>query len=917
MSTNRIALQTLVLELLLVMPLTLPADAQQPERMESLGQGISVRVPANWMSPTGELRNARELRVMKDGAVEARLLTVTEPRKDHAEALRRLQQIAAEVKAPVQYLQVSGWPAIQYRFTAPLARTGQQNREMSEKLNKQAKALTQAPQTYQHSVTAIAAGNTVIRTDAELSPSGDIKLLDQAENMAKNISVPQKGDPGQSEKELQEIRKSPIAPKTPSARRSEPAEMNAGVAKGRPVQSKIGASEVQDGVGELEVAVSQDGKNVVIGANSGYSYSHNSGTSFTFGGGTPSPFPHDGDPSLGVGKSGEFYYGFIGYPDGSTGAKGVKGCAVGVSSSNDNGVTFPFLNFAAVCPETGTGLCFTDQPHITADKYNSGTSGDQIYSVWRNFTAAGSPPNCGSIGSGWVTPEITCSADGGQTWTSPVAVGSGDFPRVSVGPDGSVFVAYRSGGSFMVNKYNSCKNGLVQQTGFPVTVTSFSDVVCPVPGLDRCNDGNVLSSPTVAVDEYSATHVFAAVADSTGTGNEDIWQLESIDGGSSWSAPTTVNSTVAARRYMPWICTSGSQAFVSWYDRRSATAANNDLTNYYVGTTGRFSFPKESNLSENADPQCATGWPCGARSANDYNSCSVQPQNGSPGGGCPKYGDYSGGACAQGAAYAAWASATAPPGVTAGPWINVFFATMRPLLIVPICIRDPWICYGEPNPWPPDPWISIIDNIWEGEIQQINVEQSTVTVQVSQVYLPQIASGNIQGTITATFRYASQLEVGQRLVFLANSQAASGAVGTEIVGLIVPGTVPDLPAEIAQARERVRIDKLRNRLERASLVVSGQVVKVEPDRSEDGAEAMAAIVQIAKVFKGKRDDKTVRVVFPKDAEARWVGVPRFAVGDKGVWILRREGLEREYRAPSFDDFLVPSEEVAVEKALHP
>jgi hypothetical protein len=892
-----------------------PLGAAQQERTESVGQGISVRVPENWVAANAQLRNGRELRAMKDGVVEARVLLVSEPRKNHAEALRRLQEIAAEVKAPVQYLLVAGWPAIQYRITAPLARTGQ-NREMSQKINKQDKEWSEAAETYQHSVTAIAAGDTVVRIDAELSPHGDAKLLDQAESMARNILAPQRPEPGEGEKELEQIRQNPITPKSPAPRAREP-EGAAAQPKpsSKPVQTNIGAVEVQDGVGELEIAVSRDGNNVVIGANSGYSYSHDGGTTFTSGGSTPAPFPHDGDPSLGLGNSGNFYYGFIGYPDGSSGAKGVQGCAVGVSSSNDNGVTFPFLSFAAVCPETGAGLCFTDQPHITADKYNAGTGGDQIYSVWRNFTASGNPPNCGSIGGGFVTPEITCSADGGQTWTSPTVIGAGDFPRVSVGPDGSVYAAFRSGGSFLLNKFSSCNSGLVQQTGFPVTVTAFSDVVCPVPGLDRCNDGNVLSSPTVAVDESSSNHVFAAVANNTSPANEDIWQLESFDGGSTWGSPTTVNGAVTGRRYMPWICTTGSQAYVSWYDRRSATAANNDLTNYYVGTTGRFSVPHELNLSQNPDPECASGWPCGARSPNDYNSCSVQPQNGFVGGGCPKYGDYNGSACAQGMAYSGWASATAPPGVTAGPWINVFFGTFRPAVVASICVTHPWVCYGEPNLWPLDPWISIVDNIWEGEIQEIDVEQSTVLIQVTQAYLPQFIAGNLQGTIMASFRYASQLAVGDQFVFLANSQAGTGSVGTEIVGLIVPGTVQDLRTKIARASERVRAERLRHRVERADLVISGEVAKIEPSRFERGAEAVAATVRIAKVLKGDRDRKSVRVVFPKGVEARWVGVPRFAVGDKGVWILKRESPEREYKAPSFEDFLAPSQERSVEAVL--
>ena len=177
-----------------------------------------------------------------------------------------------------------------------------------------------------------------------------------------------------------------------------------------------------------------------------------------------------------------------------------------------------------------------------------------------------------------------------------MAIGSGDHPRVSVGGDGFVYVTYASGADMMLHKYSSCDAGLTPQVGWPITVAQYTNVHCPVPGLDRCgaSDGrNNLSSPKVAIDDLEPTHVYyafatsTAPATSTSLGNEDVMVRRVRRTAAPASPAVRVNTPVSARRFMPWISTYGGTAVVSWYDRRTATLGNNDLARYFVGGAAR------------------------------------------------------------------------------------------------------------------------------------------------------------------------------------------------------------------------------------------------------------------------------------------------------------------------------------------
>jgi uncharacterized repeat protein (TIGR01451 family) len=465
----------------------------------------------------------------------------------------------------------------------------------------------------------------------------------------------------------------------------------------------------------MEVAVSSDGKDIVVCGQNTYRTSNDGGVTFPFSG--TMPLTTDGDCSLAVGRSGNFY-----------GANLVNGSGTGVlfDTSTDSGRTFTNLSRADPCPDASG--CNPDQEHIAADRAIAGTPGDQVYVVWRNFNSSGQDP------------ALVCSQDG-LTWTNPpidVEVG-GFVPRITVGQDGSVYVIYRTisggGGNIRISKFSSCKTGLTLQPGFPRTVTAVTDVTCPVPGLDRCNlGGNILSSHLAAVDDTNPNHVYVSYATNTGsdgtgagTTNENVMVIDSTDGGTTWGAPVRISTATTGRRFMPWICPLGGAARVSWYDRRAAVAvgaATNDLTDYFCGSaspvSGVLKAGMEVKVTDSPDAQCAAGqapkspssWPNFVRGVSDSEKCSVQPQlaghccdNTQPncpgsqtrcdfssgpdcasppctcpsgetcngGSGVPKYGDYDGNACGLGRVYNAWASATAPSGESPPGGITVYF----------------------------------------------------------------------------------------------------------------------------------------------------------------------------------------------------------------------------------------------------
>jgi hypothetical protein len=661
------------------------------------GQEVSLRYPDDWslVQPTANTWAVLNVRADQLETVEptVRVRISYLDRNDHTGSVSDLAEIANEYAAPSRFLAIGGWPALER--VQLLARP-----QPSEAPRHPDPRMVQI-------TTAVAAGSLLIRLDGRLPSDADRPLQHLVLDIGRSLTFKSEGDATGVEQEIIRLKSLPRRAEPPpagasahdgvatlSASDAETLLTDPSAAGANPI---LTLAQVPFGSnGELEIAASNDGADIVMVKQSSWLTSNDGGQTFPFSGSLP---VQDGDSSIAFGKSGSFYHSALGCFGSSCAAvcPAKSNCAE-IAVSTTNGRTFGALINAAVCPNSGGGACNIDQDHIGADRFNTTAGGqDRVYMAFRQCLGG-----CGS------DSRITCSLDSGATWAPQLSLeGGADFPRVAVGSDGSFYVVYQVGGNFHLDKYNACSTNAAVMTraagGFPKPVSAFKTVPdCEVasgfPGLDRCNDGNLLSSPTVAVDDTNANHVYVAWATNKATGpnpglgNENVLVADSIDGGVTWGAaghtPVTVNSTATnGRRIMPWVCPSGGKAFVTWYDRRSATAANNDLQDYFAASAGLsggnlVASNDEFRISTATDATCTT-WPAGPRNTFDSENCSVQPQNagncsvttaircdfaGGDGTQCPmgetcqtgngavKYGDYNGNYCVLGRLYTVFAS---------------------------------------------------------------------------------------------------------------------------------------------------------------------------------------------------------------------------------------------------------------------
>src|SRR4051794_25696143 len=213
--------------------------------------------------------------------------------------------------------------------------------------------------------------------------------------------------------------------------------------------------------------------------------------------------------------------------------------------------------------------------HIAGSAYQ-----DHVYAMWTTFN--------GSNGNGKLMVAI--SRDRGQTFSkavqlsTPSATTPGNtFVYPSIGPDGTVYVAFEGGYDLNKNKVGHiyvAKSVDDGRTWGPFTVAA-SPIENPLGYFPPTNfrDGileSFAASPTYPGHLYLTYENWDPTA-----GHADVYFTQSTNGGANWSAPALVNddaNTGATDQFQPSVAAGpGGAVAIAFYDRRAACPVDTSI----------------------------------------------------------------------------------------------------------------------------------------------------------------------------------------------------------------------------------------------------------------------------------------------------------------------------------------------------
>lgn len=185
-------------------------------------------------------------------------------------------------------------------------------------------------------------------------------------------------------------------------------------------------------------------------------------------------------------------------------------------------------------------------------------------------------------------------------------------------------------------------------------------------------------------------------------------------------------------------------------------------------------------------------------------------------------------------------------------------------------------------------------------VASIPKEPNLAVVRVLDAFgFPPELQGFVGKDVTIRLRAGSRPKPKERIVFFATSWVyAEGIALVEVgraTGIADPHDVRRVFLEAKQARADAQ---LRERAEKASLIVAARALEVRPVArdpfpiGEHDPHWMEASLVVTKVVKGIRPRRHTTMLFPSSRDDMWAESPRPVVGKEAVFLLQRDQTER-------------------------
>jgi hypothetical protein len=284
-----------------------------------------------------------------------------------------------------------------------------------------------------------------------------------------------------------------------------------------------------------------------------------------------------GDPSQAFDRDGRLFYAFICFNR----AKPVNG-GVFVARYTNDGAAYDrtvLVKRGTPSGQFSAGL-FQDKINVTVDQ-TTGPSSGNVYVAWSQYD--GFAPNNAVL--------FSRSTDHGLTFSrpikvTPVALGTGSFADLAVGPDGAVYLAFltypsSSNPSSDVWLSKSTDGGASFGAAAHVaTIELFDSSQFSGNGATDCGDGPFACPSGLTFSRFTTAPAVAADA----TGVHVVWNAKLASGqskvfvrnspnGTAWPAPPMTLDTVAVgHQWTPDIASAGGVITVVFYDSRADPA---------------------------------------------------------------------------------------------------------------------------------------------------------------------------------------------------------------------------------------------------------------------------------------------------------------------------------------------------------
>lgn len=330
---------------------------------------------------------------------------------------------------------------------------------------------------------------------------------------------------------------------------------------------------------------------------SGYAYSRDGGHTWTFPG-VLTPGTFRSDPILRSDTRGNFVYHTL-----------KSSFLCDSFTSTDGGRTW-----------TGPNVAFGgDKAWIAFDRTN-GIGRDQLYAAWDDAGCCG-----GNV--------FSRSLDGGQSWSSPVAIPQPPkWGTADVAPDGAFYVAGRSwadAGQFRVARSSNAQDA-AQTPDFELSTSLPFSGSYSIATAGGPNPGGLLGQMTLVTDHSNAPNrgniYVLATINPPGSDPAEIFFTRSVDRGATWSTPIRVNDDPPTSNTWQWFGTlsiaPNGRLDVVYNDTRNDTAGPPNLSEL------RYTSSLDGGLTWTPSVQIAPvfnshlGWPVQQKLGDYYDMAS-------------------------------------------------------------------------------------------------------------------------------------------------------------------------------------------------------------------------------------------------------------------------------------------------------